>query len=206
MADRGAVRGWWEDGPGYSCACRLWGNRLGSWVCHSSDEGWWVNTGSWRTRTSFILEPSNLCEDTGQRLELRAPAQQVVPVIAATELFLTSHNGRQCSSYTRLPVCWEAIVPSGRRAQATAPQEGCSSGWRPLLSVQSGSCAWQQQPCLSALVPGVRGRRLTRRVTQSIRILLDARVRASSSQGGGYTGHSGKLVDHADLVILCSLC
>lgn len=148
MADRGAVRGWWEDGPGGSRACRLWGNRLGSWVGHSSDEGWWVNTGSGRTWTGFILEPSNLCEDTGQRLELRAPAQQVVPVIAATELFLTSHDGRQRSSYTCLPICLEAIVPSGCRAQATAPRKavavagGPSSRYRVAPAPGSSSPAF----------------------------------------------------------------
>lgn len=149
MADRGAVRGWWEDGPGCCRAGWFRGHRLGSWVGHSSDEGRRVNTGSRGTWPSFILEPGNLCEDTGQWLELRAPAQQVVPVIAATELLLTSHNGCQCTCHTWLAICWEAIVPGGCRAQATAPEEGCGSGWWALFSVQSGSCTWQQQPCLA---------------------------------------------------------
>lgn len=174
MADGGAVRGRWEDGPGCSCVGWLRGHRLGSWMGHGSDEGWWVNTRSWGTWPSFILESGDLCEDAGQWLELRAPAQQVVPVITATELLLTSYNGCQCTCHAWLAICWETIVPGGCRAQTTAPQEGRGSGWGALFSVQSGSCTRQQQPCLTALIPGVRGRWLTGCVTQSICILLNA--------------------------------
>ncbi len=68
-----------------------------------------------------VLQPGDFREDVGQRLVLRAPVEQVVPVVRAGQLLLAVDYGRQGAGHGRLADDGRHDVDDGRVAAGHRP-------------------------------------------------------------------------------------
>lgn len=195
--------------------CWLGGHRFGPWVSHGSDEGRGVNAGLGLGRKglaqgALVLEAGDLREHAGQRLELRTPVQKIVPVVAATQLLVTRHNGSQGAIHAGLPILRKRVVLGGGDAEAAARAQVGPTAATVIPIKLRGLPRKQQAWPLPVLEPvgGIKCGRFTGDVRKSVSICLNARIRPACHkmllQGRGDAGHAGTFVDHTDLVIFGS--